>query len=154
MGDLTRNVTDPAEGIWRVFLGWGVQIRQLCEEEALPCRLQWGRMSPSPVVLSEIRSRQRHMLFLVLLFTEGRRTSLNSNHLNAHWRGNRPGQGQIYRPARWGNQHAGKRRRQEKTLQLGCCCILLSAAHCLYSQAKGPLTWQTRSAVMIAATKQ
>ncbi len=53
-----------------------------------PCCQQWSRTFPPLVVLSEIRSQ--HVLFLDLLFTEDRCRSLNSNHPNAHSRGNRP----------------------------------------------------------------
>lgn len=51
-------------------------------------------------VFSEIRRQQWHVLFLDRLFAEDRCRSLNSNHLNAHCRGDR--QGQTHR-----GQHAG-----------------------------------------------
>lgn len=42
---------------------------------------------PSLVVLSEIRSQQRHVLFLEMLFTGERRRSLNKNRSNPHLEG-------------------------------------------------------------------
>lgn len=73
--------------------------------EKRKCRLAFsGGDGYSPAaVFSEIRRQQWHVLFLDRLFTEDRCRSLNSNHLNAHCRGDR--QGRAHR-----GQHAGGKR--------------------------------------------